>query len=184
MSGPLRSLGKKLTFDSYKHKNHSRQTLHDTFATVATKWNPFLLFCKMTGGLSFLDQDTLRSSEIISDDNWHFVRYRRNEKMLFLTVDENTVNLASAKSDPNTSYGILYIGDINSVSMNFTIEVEDFIWEYENTEVNFVKGVYESFGSSNDEYMIMPSGVIPIFNWKLSTRNKMTNMPPTTGIVL
>ena len=138
----------------------------------------------MTGGLSFLDQDTLRSSDIISDNNWHFVRYRRNEKMLFLTVDENTVNLASAKSDPNTSYGILYIGDINSASMNLTIEVEDFIWEYENTEVNFVKGVYESFGSSNDEYMIIPSGVIPIFNWKLSTRNKMTNMSLTTGIVL
>jgi hypothetical protein len=111
------------------------------------------------------------------------VSYLRDGNFHLLTVDGKTVNFTSRKSDSNTNYDILYIGETNT-STNLTVEMEDFIWEYQNKEINFVKGVYESFGGSTDEYMVIPSGVIPVFNWKLPVRNKGMNKTLTTGIDL
>lgn len=106
---------------------------------------------------------------MISDNQWHFVSFRKNGNILSLNVDENSVNLVSRNSDSNINYNVLFIGE-NNGRINSTIEIEDFIWEYQKNEVNFIKGVHESFGSSNSSnYMIVPDGTMPLFNKKIPT---------------
>jgi hypothetical protein len=60
--------------------------------------------------------------------------------------------------------------------------MEDFIWEFQQQEINFVKGVYESFGSRSNEYVVISNGVVPLFNRKLPIRDRIVNVSLTTGM--
>ena len=128
----------------------------------------------------FLGNVKLRSNEIISDNKWHLVSYQRNKVVHSLTVDGKSVKFTSKESNSDRNYHILYIGE-NKTSMEATIEMEDFIWEYQNKKINFVEGVYELFSSSNDEYTVIPRGVTPMFNWELPIKDRYLNVSLTTG---
>ena len=131
-------------------------------------------------GRVLLDNVTLRSNEVISDNEWHLVSYQRNKILHSLTVDGKSVNFTSKESNSDRNYHILFIGE-NKTSMKATVEMEDFIWEYQNKEINFIKGVYELFSRSNDEYTVIPKGVTPMFNWELPTKDGYMNVSLTTA---
>ncbi|XP_028406187.1 uncharacterized protein LOC114528709 [Dendronephthya gigantea] len=122
--------------------------------------------------------NSLNSNVTVTDNKWHFVSFRRDEKTLSLNVDEIGV---SRKSDSNINYNVLYIGEKSS-RLNKTIEIEDFIWEYQNNEINFIKEVYASFGKSSSNYKIVPDGIMPLFNKKMSTNVTLsTTFTPMDG---
>jgi hypothetical protein len=123
----------------------------------------------------------LSSSQIISDNKWHVVTYRRNGLSHALIVDKKTDVNFSSESNANRNYDILYIGENNTLT-NATIEMEEFIWEFQQQEINFVKGVYESFGSRRNEYVVISNGVVPLFNRKLPIRDRIVNVSLTTGM--
>ena len=123
----------------------------------------------------------LDSNVVINDNGWHLLSYERDEDFHSLNVDGEIINITCVNDfNSSISYDKLYIGENKTAPLNFTMELEDFISKYENVEINFIKGLFQSFDASYDQYTIIPNGMLPVFNWQLPIRNNAINIS-TTG---
>ena len=117
--------------------------------------------------LALGDNATLKTNSVVSDDKWHLIQYQRQKWKASLIIDRKeeveseTKNHVYFKMD---YYERLYIGQ-RPVDITF----QDFIWEYNGKEVNFVNGLFDLYNDKNKDYMVIPKGTLPKFNENLPT---------------
>ena len=128
--------------------------------------------------LPLADDAILETSTGVSDDKWHLIQYQRNETKALLIVDRKEKVENKTKNNGYTKMDYdqhLNIG-VSNYRYPFDITLQDFIWEYDGKNVNFVNGLFDLYHGKNNKYMVIPKGALPKFNEKLPPT--LSSYPP------
>jgi hypothetical protein len=127
----------------------------------------------------------------ISDDKWHTVQYIKRKKDFLLKVDNKQTDPVAIKKIGYSKMDYFdhsFLGEIAPSRYESKIQIQDFIWEtvWHETRVkkkvdavNFVTGLYSTYGNHNGGFSVVPHNILPTFNKKLpsSTPKTMASTP-------
>lgn len=125
--------------------------------------------------------DVLTTTDIISDNKWHLIEYKKVVKQLTLRVDRNKETMHKTRSHRTDYVRMDYNNEVvigeEGNPYKHELKIQDFIWEGGKRETNFISGLYDSYSGPNQHYSITPRNVLPKFNRKLP---KIPHIQPPT----